>query len=120
MTSREEIERLLNQTGRTLEGLPKEHSMADHIDVLHRPGCSAEIICHQSDVIKLLIAALRDSEPKRKYGKCHHCHDGTYSCPITQRDGTLIRYADFCDECVRDLRAVVAGYWRGKDERSNQ
>ena len=27
MTSREEIERLLNQTGRTLEGLPKEYDI---------------------------------------------------------------------------------------------
>lgn len=29
MTDRMEIERLLNQTGRTLEGVPKEHSMAE-------------------------------------------------------------------------------------------
>ena len=38
--------------------------MADHIDALHRPGCPAEIICYQSDVIELLVAALRDALDK--------------------------------------------------------
>ncbi len=45
MTSKAEIERLLNQTGRTLEGLPEEHGM--------------------SDVIELLVDALKDALDKQ-------------------------------------------------------
>ena len=123
MTDRAEIERLLNQTGRTLEGLPKEYDIEFVSGVEDEyPGwyLKSNLILHQSDVIELLVSALRDSEPKREYGNCHHCKNGTYSCPITQMSGTLIRYANFCDECGRDLRAVVTGYWRKKDERSNQ
>lgn len=120
MTDRAEIERLLNMTGRTLEGLPVRYSDRERDDAVSPIGLSFDAvgdrICHQSDVIELLVVALRDSEPKREYGNCHHCKNGTYSCPITQMSGTLIRYANFCDECGRDLRAVVAEYWRKKDE----
>ena len=129
MTDRAEIERLLNLTGRTLEGLPDDYG-DEKLKVWRsfRDGKFGHVksfemanrILHQSDVIELLVGALRDSEPKREYGNCHHCKNGTYSCPITQMNGTLIRYANFCDECGRDLRAVVTGYWRKKDERSNQ
>lgn len=125
MTDGAEIERLLNQTGRTLEGLPERYSNRECTDLLDSVPATTLVdatieICnkvlHQSDVIELLVGALQDSEPKRKYINCHHCKNGTYSCPITQMDKTLIRYANFCDECGRDLRAVVAEYWRKKDE----
>lgn len=74
MTDRAEIERLLNQTGRTLEGLPKHY----HSDDVHKrikeligvwglwtgmPELGAHIL-HQSDVIELLIGALRDALEK--------------------------------------------------------
>ena len=120
MTDRAEIERLLNMTGRTLEGLPEHYEPEEALKASkrgkERGWTQGEVILHQSDVIELLVVALRDSEPKREYGNCHHCKNGTYSCPITQMSGTLIRYANFCDECGRDLRAVVAEYWRKKDE----
>ena len=67
MTDRAEIERLLNMTGRTLEGLPEEY------DVMLVNDCDDEIpgwymksnhILHQSDVIELLVAALRDALEK--------------------------------------------------------
>ena len=64
MTDRAEIERLLQMTGRTLEGLPEEHSMAERIDAMHRPGEWCEIVCHQSDVIELLVGALREALDK--------------------------------------------------------
>lgn len=35
---------------------------------------------------------------------CSYCKNGTYRKPIHQFDGTLIRRANFCDECGRDLR----------------
>lgn len=70
MTERAEIERLLNQTGRTLEGLPcgynpykiggveKEYRFADRsVDTYSM----ANRILHQSDVIELLVGALRDA-----------------------------------------------------------
>ena len=73
MTSREEIERLLNRTGRTLEGLPDDYgdeklktwrSFRDgkfgHIKSFEM----ANKILHQSDVIELLVGALRDALDK--------------------------------------------------------
>ena len=68
MTDRAEIERLLNQTGRSLEGLPVEYSPADRIDCilgLGIGGSCADRILHQSDVIELLIGALRDALAKQ-------------------------------------------------------
>lgn len=112
LTDRAEIERLLNATGRTLEVIPERHSVEEWDKWVRTPGISLEQLCHQSDVIELLVGALRDSEPKREYGNCHHCKNGTYSCPITQMGGTLIRYANFCDECGRDLRPVVREMYR--------
>ena len=67
MTSREEIERLLNQTGRTLEGLPKWYEHERRLDVDREyPGLTSKAnhIAHQSDVIELLVAALRDALDK--------------------------------------------------------
>ena len=73
MTSRKEIERLLNQTGRTLEGLPDDYgdeklkawrSFRDgkfgHVKSFEM----ANRILHQSDVIELLVGALRDALDK--------------------------------------------------------
>lgn len=68
MTNRAEIERLLNQTGRTLEGLPDNYSQIEVGNAL-RGGSSGwtlgGLILHQSDVIELLIGALRDALDKR-------------------------------------------------------
>ena len=67
MTDRAEIERLLNQTGRTLEGLPERYSQAERENAFkrHRTGdYVADRILHQSDVIELLVAALRDALDK--------------------------------------------------------
>lgn len=74
MTERAEIERLLNQTGRTLEGLPTEYSTAERIDCVaainteqgayRRANIFADRILHQSDVIELLVGALRDTLEK--------------------------------------------------------
>lgn len=64
MTNLEEIERLLNQTGRTLEGLPKEYGIEFVSGVDNEyPGwyLKSNYILHQSDVIELLVGALRDT-----------------------------------------------------------
>jgi hypothetical protein len=64
MTSREEIERLLNQTGRTLEGLPSSYTMQEierRFSGIVGGRTFGDCILHQSDVIELLIGALRDS-----------------------------------------------------------
>ena len=68
MTDRAEIERLLNQTGRTLEGLPVRYSDRERDDAVSPIGLSFDAvgdrICHQSDVIELLVGALRDALDK--------------------------------------------------------
>lgn len=65
MTDRAEIERLLNQTGRTLDGLPEfypeEQAQALYIEVAERRELWENILLHQSDVIELLVGALRDA-----------------------------------------------------------
>lgn len=69
MTDRAEIERLLNQTGRTLEGLPESYESEDALKASKRGRERAwtlgEVILHQSDVIELLTGALRDSLEKQ-------------------------------------------------------
>ena len=78
MTNRAEIERLLNQTGRTLKGLPTQDEYLDaqnygvrceEIDKgLAANGFELTHPCmfHQSDVIELLVGALRDALEKPK------------------------------------------------------
>ena len=74
MTSREEIERLLNYTGRTLERLPEDYgdkklelwnSFRDKTFGHIKSFDMANRILHQSDVIELLVAALRDALAER-------------------------------------------------------
>lgn len=69
MTERAEIERLLNMTGRTLERLPELYPLAQCEDAIRRSGVSVgmagNMICHQSDVIELLLGALRDALDKQ-------------------------------------------------------
>lgn len=68
MTERAEIERLLQKTGRTLEGLPARYSYRERNDALSSIELSIDAvvdkICHQSDVIELLVGALRDALDK--------------------------------------------------------
>lgn len=76
MTERAEIERLLNATGRTLEGLPTQDDYwysDDYVDrneeigmMMYRSGFKRNepYIMHQSDVIELLVGALRDALEK--------------------------------------------------------
>ena len=68
MTGREEIERLLNQTGRTLEGLPALYSSPEAEAAITVAGDTriqiGNMLLHQSDVIELLVDALRDALDK--------------------------------------------------------
>lgn len=92
MTDRAEIERLLNQTGRTLEGLPNSYSMQEvdnrfkRIIGVWRFG---DFVLHQSDVIELLVGALRDALDKKlkrknvKFAPCtcgYNTHSEWYNC----------------------------------------
>lgn len=101
MTDHAEIERLLNQTGRTLEGLPTQDDYwysDGYVDrnkeigmMMYRSGFifNEPYIMHQSDVIELLVGALRDAldkKPKRKNVKFAPCtcgyntHSEWYNC----------------------------------------
>lgn len=68
MTDRAEIERLLNKTGRTLEGLPKQYSAGMVKAACERVGRTVKeignMLLHQSAVIELLVGALRDALDK--------------------------------------------------------
>lgn len=67
MTDRAEIERLLNQTGRTLEGLPNSYSSTERAgrwSEIVGNRIYGDVVLHQSDVIELLVAALRDALEK--------------------------------------------------------
>ena len=67
MTDRAEIERLLNMTGRTLEGLSNSYSMQE-VDRRFKDIAGSwrfgDLVLHQSDVIELLVGALRDALDK--------------------------------------------------------
>ena len=66
MTGRAEIERLLQMTGRTLEELPERYDFSDTYDAYCRAKPSpGQMLCHQSDVIELLVGALRDALDKQ-------------------------------------------------------
>ena len=87
MTERAEIERLLQKTGRTLEGLPLDYETRFYTERIepHRDGggfaneySMAYEILHQSDVIELLIGALRDSEPVVRCKDCVHRHESEF------------------------------------------
>ena len=83
MTDRAEIERLLQMTGRTLEGLPERHSDEERFEAASRKGEWCEIVCHQSDVIELLVGALRDAleKPMQKPLTYDERSDEHESCP---------------------------------------
>lgn len=74
MTDRAEIERLLNQTGRTLENLPNSYPKWKCSDTIRKlpfewpiemPVAAGNALLHQSDVIELLVGALRDALTER-------------------------------------------------------
>lgn len=71
MTDRSEIERLLQMTGRTLEGLPtlndyRKRDLKTTCELAQASGIyeTFPLIMHQSDVIELLVGALRDALDK--------------------------------------------------------
>lgn len=76
MTNKQEIERLLNQTGRTLDGLPEyypeEQQEKLYREVIENFELWENRVLHQSDVIELLVGALKDSVPVVRCRDCKH------------------------------------------------
>lgn len=70
MTDRSEIERMLNQTGRTLEELPAIYSSCEAAAAIAVAGETrlqiGNMLLHQNNVIELLVGALRDALDKPK------------------------------------------------------
>lgn len=90
MTERTEIERLLQKTGRTLEGLPEfypeDQQQKLYREVIEKRELWENRVLHQSDVIELLIGALRDSEP---IVRCKDCEwRFTSCCPMFHEEQT--------------------------------
>lgn len=122
MTNRTEIERLLNQTGRTLEGLPKEYP-GDRCREVGRahgltPAVAGNSILHQSDVIELLVGALRDALTERDAAikdiprACGYCKNHNDPPKIEESEhGTLVTY---CEKECHNISGVNTGWeWRG-------
>lgn len=118
MTDRAEIERLLNAAGRTLEGLPEEHSEEERINALSTFVPWGEVICHQSDVIELLVGALRDALTERDEAikdiprACGYCKNYNDPPRIEESEhGTLVTY---CEKECYNISGVNTGWeWRG-------
>ena len=100
MTDRAEIERLLNQTGRTLEELPESYPSYRCRDAVLCAGITTRMagnmICHQSDVIELLVGALRDAldKPMQK--------------PLTLEEVGTLGLADIWEERRKPHRLMKA------------
>lgn len=117
MTDRAEIERLLNQTGRTLEGLPENYGVrkrelwATFVDREEGHLKSLEMantILHQSDVIELLVGALRDAmdKPMQKPLTLEEIKQSVYQIPCwVEYTETTGLYPDVID---RDSRGVFS------------
>ena len=130
MTNREEIERLLNQTGRTLEGLPTQDEYwysDDYVDrneeigmMMYRSGFKRNepYIMHQSDVIELLVGALKDVLTERDAAikdiprACGYCKNYNDQPKIEEsKHGTLVTY---CEKECHNISGINTGWeWRG-------
>ena len=130
MTDRAEIERLLNQTGRTLEGLPTQSDYLyadDHIEKHEEIGemmwavkftLDEPYIQHQSDVIELLVGALRDALTERDAAikdiprACGYCKNYNDPPRVEESEhGTLVTY---CEKECHNISGVNTGWeWRG-------
>lgn len=97
MTSREDIERLLNQTGRTLKVLPNSYSMQE-VDSRFKEIAGrwrfGDLVLHQSDVIELLIGALKDSEPV-VHAKWEEVESNVIRCSACQEKWSIRDDGDF-------------------------
>ena len=111
MTDRAEIERLLQMTGRTLEGLPEEYPSWAALETSRRVGNTSikvgNMLLHQSDVIELLVGALRDEldKPMQK--------------PLTARElHALIDAGDdvcvYCESC-NDVHSYATIFFNGNN-----
>ena len=91
MTDRAEIERLLNMTGRTLEGLPNSYSMQE-VDNRFKGIIGdwrfGDFVLHQSDVIELLVGSLRDAldKPKNRPFTKEEIEDSVYVIPCVNEE----------------------------------
>lgn len=122
MTDRAEIERLLNQTGRTLEGLPEFYPEGQqqklYDEVIEMRELWENRVLHQSDVIELLVGALRDALAERDAAikdiprACGYCKYWDYPPVIgNSEDGTIVIY---CEKECHNISGVNTGWeWRG-------
>ena len=100
MTDRAEIERLLQMTGGTLEELPAIYSSPEAAAAIAIAGETrlqiGNMLLHQSDVIELLIGALRDAldKPMQK--------------PLTLEEVGTLGLADIWEERRKPHRLMKA------------
>lgn len=136
MTSREEIERLLNQTGRTLEGLPDDYGdeklkawrqfrdrKFGHVKSFEM----ANQILHQSDVIELLIGALRDALDNKGWVSVKERFPEKGDDVLISLCGCNVKEAKYCRDGIFEaayastyhatgMGAIVLTHWMPKPE----
>lgn len=116
MTDRAEIERMLNMTGRTLEVIPKRHSVDEWDKWVRTPGISLEQLCHQSDVIELLVGALRDAldKPPKWISVENELpkKPGTYLCNYEfEESGRIVMSCDYLGDKGWSFMTAHVTHW---------
>ena len=121
MTDRAEIERLLNQTGRTLEKLPAIYSKTEAVAAVAVAGETilqiGNLLLHRASMIELLVGALRDALTERDAAiidlprMCYLCKH-YFSNPMI-KDTKLGKMIIHCDKNCGDARFWE---WRGAEE----
>ena len=138
MTDRAEIERLLNQTGRTLEGLPTQDDYwysDDYVDrneeigmMMYRSGFKRNepYIMHQSDVIELLVGALRDALAERDAAikdiprACGYCKHWISPPRIEKTEHGTVSISCENEKCYH-ISGVNTGWeWRGRKKNDGR
>ena len=130
MTDRAEIERLLNQTGRTLEGLPTQYDylydgrFAERDEKVGemmwgaRFTLDAPYIMHQSDVIELLVGALADKLRTRKVMSGEKVAQDAYETAMWDAlNEPVVTLNELRDEVYQD--AVAHGLWEDAEAIKN-
>lgn len=112
VTDRAEIERLLQMTGRTLEGLPNSYSVQE-VDNRFKGIIGdwrfGDFVLHQSDVIELLVGALRDAldKPMQKPMTLEELKaEPTDSCVWEERKTDINRYFERTNALVLAFMCV--------------
>lgn len=93
--------------GTAICGFPRYYQIGEyHFNDFDKSEVLHDIAGYEKELKRLRnqLEVIEEIEGVEK--KCDCCKNGTYRKSIHQPDGTLVRRANFCDECGRDLRGL--------------